>query len=294
MTKRMHPDEIAADAALVRRLLTKQFPLWASLPLAPVASTGTDNAMFRLGDALSVRLPRIHWAARDVEREAAWVPHLARRLPLALPEPLAVGRPDEGYPWPWSVCRWVAGTNPDVGTVGTDVGLAEDMAAFAAALHTVEPTGAPSSKRCEPLAERDARTRASIDALGGEIDGVAATACWEAALLAPAWIDAPVWIHGDLSPGNLLCADGRLTGVIDFAIAGLGDPATDLIVAWNLFRGPARSRFRQTLGVDDATWARGKGWAFFVALIQLPYYRDTNPALAANARQVIAQVLADQ
>lgn len=250
--------------------------------------------MFRLGDALSVRLPRIHWAAHDVEREAAWVPHLARRLPLALPEPLAVGRPDEGYPWQWSVCRWVSGTNPDVGTLGTDVGLAEDTAAFAAALHAVEPTGAPSSKRGEPLAEREARTRASIDALGAEIDGAAATACWETALRAPAWIDAPVWIHGDLSPGNLLCVDGRLVGVIDFAIAGLGDPATDLIVAWNLFRGPARSRFRQALGVDDATWARGKGWALSVALIQLPYYRETNPPLAADARQVIEQVLADQ
>jgi aminoglycoside phosphotransferase (APT) family kinase protein len=293
MAKRMHPDEIVADADLVQRLLGKQFPQWAGLPLAPVASTGTDNTMFRLGDTMSVRLPRIHWAARDVEREAAWVPHLAWQLPVSVPEPIATGEPGEGYPWRWSVCRWVAGANPSVESDGANVALAEDMASFIAALQAIDPAGGPPSKRGEPLSERDAPTRAAIEAVGGEIDRAAVTASWEAALRAPSWPGARVWIHGDLSPGNALCTDGRLTGVLDFALAGLGDPATDLIPAWNLFLGPARTRFRQALAVDDATWLRGKGWALSIALIQLPYCRDTNPSLAANARHVIGQILAD-
>jgi aminoglycoside phosphotransferase (APT) family kinase protein len=144
-----------------------------------------------------------------------------------------------------------------------------------------------------PLARRDTPTREAIAALAGQIDTDAVTAAWEHALAAPAWDGPPVWAHGDLSPGNLLTGDGELTAVIDFSGIGVGDPACDLGVAWNLLVGDARTALRDALRVDDAQWARGRGWALSVALIQLPYYQVSNPGLAANSRHVIDQVIVD-
>ncbi|MEU8385457.1 phosphotransferase, partial [Streptosporangium sp. NPDC048865] len=139
----------------------------------------------------------------------------------------------------------------------------------------------------------DAPTRAAIGELRRTIDTGAATAAWEAALTTPGWTGPPVWVHSDLMPGNLLLVRGRLGAVIDFGTAGVGDPACDLIVAWNLLPAGVRHDFRSALRVDDATWARGRGRALSIALIALPYYRDTNPVFAANARHVIHEVLAD-
>ncbi|HEY2947872.1 MAG TPA: aminoglycoside phosphotransferase family protein [Micromonosporaceae bacterium] len=289
----MHADEVATDLRLVRRLLTHQFPQWADLPLAPVPSAGTDNALYRLGDDLAVRLPRIHWAVDEVAKEHHWLPTLAPLLPVAIPQPLGMGEPAEGYPWPWSVYRWLDGENPATGGIPDPDSLASQLAQFVSALHRIDPVGGPPAGRGVPLHERDAPTRAAIDALGESVDTGAVTAAWDAALRAPAWPGPPVWIHGDLSPGNLLCIDGRLSAVIDFAGAGVGDPACDMIVAWNLLPAEARSVFRATVRVDDATWERGRGWALSIALIQLPYYHRTNPALAANSRHVIREVLAE-
>ncbi len=161
------------------------------------------------------------------------------------------------------------------------------------ALHRIDPTGGPPASRGVPLEMEDDPTRTAIAALRGMVDTHATTAAWDAALQTPAWSGPSVWVHGDLAPGNLLLRGGRLSAVIDFAGLGVGDPACDLIVAWNLLPADARNVFRADLGVDDATWARGRGWGLSVALIQLPYYKDTNPALAANARHVIREVLAD-
>jgi aminoglycoside phosphotransferase (APT) family kinase protein len=238
-----------------------------------------------------VRLPRIDWAIGDVDKDVRWLPALAPLLPLAIPVPLVKGVPGEGYPWEWGVYRWLEGENPTVGGVADADSLARDLARFVEALHRIDPAGGPRATRGVPLAMPDEPTRAALAALQGTIDTDAATAAWDAALRTPEWSSRPVWVHGDLSPGNLLLQGGRLTGVIDFAGLGVGDPACDLIVAWNLLPADARSVFRGELGIDDATWARGRGWALSVALIQLPYYRDTNPALAANARHVIGEVL---
>jgi aminoglycoside phosphotransferase (APT) family kinase protein len=289
----MHVDEIDTDASLVRLLLAAQFPQWADLPIEPVASSGTDNALYRLGDDLAVRLPRIRWATGQVEKDREWLPKLAPLLPVAIPVPLAKGEPAEGYPWHWGVYRWLSGDNPVVDRL-TDAGArATELAQFVAALRAIDPTGGPQARRGVPLAERDPPTRTAIDDLQGMIDTAAATAAWEVALGAPAWPGPPVWIHGDLSPGNLLCAEGRLSAVIDFATLGVGDPACDLIVAWNLLPAETRSIFREALRVDDATWERGRGWALSIALIQLPYYHRTNPVLAGSARHTIAQILAE-
>jgi aminoglycoside phosphotransferase (APT) family kinase protein len=294
--KGMHPDEFAIDTGLVRRLLSAQHPQWAALPIRAVPSAGTDNALFRLGADLLVRLPRIHWAVDDVAKECRWLPRLAPQLPLSIPVPVAAGRPGEGYPWPWSVYPWLDGEEGTLDRIGDQRAAASELAGFVAALHRIDASDGPRpgpSGRGVPLAARDPATRSAIAALGGRVDALRVTAAWEAALAAPVWNEPPVWVHGDLTPRNLLVTGGRLSAVLDFGACAVGDPAVDLLPAWNLFEGNARSAYREALGVDDATWARGRGWALSVALIALPYYLPTNPVITADSWRVIDQVLAD-
>lgn len=295
-TTKMHADEIDIDAALVTRLLSAQFPAWADLPLAPVTSAGTDHALYRLGDAMLVRLPRIHWAVGQAELEATWLPTLAPHVPLAVPMPLAMGAPTEEYPWPWSVCHWLPGANATPDQISDSHQAAHDLAGFIRALWTLDTTGAPPSGRGVPLGSRDGAVRtalAALDALPPMIDTRAAAAAWEGVLRAPAWHAAPVWIHGDLHEGNLLARNGRLSGVIDFGCFGLGDPAVDVMAAWLFLPAAARSTFRAALDVDEATWTRAQGWALSMGLIALPYYHETNPVLAGIARRAIQAVLAN-
>jgi aminoglycoside phosphotransferase (APT) family kinase protein len=292
--EKMHADEVETDVSLVRRLLAAQFPHWADLPIAPVESAGTDNAIYRLGDDMAVRLPRIHWATGQVDKEQRWLPKLAPLLPFAIPVPLGRGEAAEGYPWSWSIYGWLNGENPTIGRIADPHLLATDLAELIAALQRIDLPNAPTAGRGVPLARRDADTRTAIDALAGMVDTDAVTAVWDAALRAPEWPGPPVWLHSDLAPGNLLIVDGRLSAVIDFAGVGVGDPAGDLPVAWNLLPAEARDVLHATLQVDDATWERGRGWALSIALIQLPYYHRTNPVLAAGARHTIAEILADR
>lgn len=291
---RMHADEADIDAPLVRRLVAAQFPRWADLPVDPVDSSGTDNAMFRLGGDMAVRLPRMEGAVENVAREQRWLPTLAPLLPVAIPAPLGRGVPTEDYPWSWSVFGWLDGENPVVDHVVEAGALATDLAGFITALRRVDTAGGPPARRGVPLATRDAPTRAAIDDLHGLVDTDAATAAWEEALELPESTESTTWLHGDLSPGNVLTTRGRLSAVIDFGGVGVGDPTVDLVVAWNLLPADARPVFRAALEVDDDTWARGRGWALSIALIQLPYYRETNPVLAANSRHVIREVLAER
>ncbi|MER6994410.1 aminoglycoside phosphotransferase family protein [Streptomyces sp. NPDC000410] len=297
-TGKMHADEVDTDVSLVRRLLAGQFPQWAGLPIEAVDSAGTVNAVYRLGADMAVRLPRIEGGARDVDRERRWLPRLAPLLPVRIPVPIATGTPAEGYPFPWSVHPWLDGENPAVGRVaapGADLGLlAEDLAAFVRALRVIDPSGGPTAYRHEHLVTRDAETRAAIGQLHGVVDTGAAGEAWDAALRAPRYTGPGVWVHADLSPGNVLVSGGRLSAVIDFGCAGVGEPAVDLIAAWSLLTADARDVFRTVLNVDDATWARGRGWALSIALIELAYYRVTNPVMAATARHVIGEVLASQ
>jgi aminoglycoside phosphotransferase (APT) family kinase protein len=209
-----------------------------------------------------------------------------------------MGSPGVGYPWEGSHCQWLEGENATLDRIADPNPAATDLAQFIMALQRVDPVGGPppgpfNSHRGEPLANRDDRTREAIAALRGALDTDAATAAWENALQAPPWSGPPVWIHGDLQSGNLLSVQGKLSAVIDFGCLGVGDPACDLIVAWNLFPAEPRRVFRDALAVDDATWARGRGWALSVALIALPYYQDTNPVLADIARYALQEVLAD-
>lgn len=296
---KMHADELDTDTGLVRRLLAAQFPRWAGLPIAPVHPAGTDNALYRLGDDMVVRLPRRERTIKTLEKERRWLPRLAPLLPLAVPVPLAAGRPAEGYPFAWAVYTWLQGEDATVGRIAEPRQAAADLARFLAALRRIDPAGGPPPGehnffRGEPLARRDGATRAAIRALGGVIDGDAATAAWDAALNAPAWERAPVWIHGDLDARNLLVVNGRLSAIIDFGGLGVGDPACDVMVAWKVLPADTRAIFRSALAVDEATWARGRGWAISQALIALAYYTlETNSVLVQEARRWMAEVLAD-
>jgi aminoglycoside phosphotransferase (APT) family kinase protein len=296
MAVKMHADEIETDVALVRRLLAGQFPQWADLAVDPVVSYGTDHDIYRLGDHLAARLPRIQWAIDQAAKEAEWLPKLAPHLPLAVPVQLAMGHPAEGYPFEWSVYKWLPGENAN-GTIDDLDQAACDLAAFVTALRHVDPTGAhprPPCSRGAPLAELDEQVRQSIAQLGDRIDGDATRRSWEESLNVSAWDGEEVWVHGDLLPGNLLVVDGRLSAVIDFGGLNVGDPACDLQPAWNVFAGVSRTRYRAELQVDDASWLRGRGSALYQAVSALPYYWDTNPGMIRQASHALAQVLTDR
>ena len=291
----MHAGEVETGTALVRRLVAGQFPQWAELPIEPVVSYGTDHDIYRLGDGLAARLPRIEWAAGQAAKEAEWLPKLAPHLPLAVPVQLAAGRPAEGYPFAWSVYAWLPGENAN-GTIGDLGRAAVDLAAFVRALRGVDTTGAHprrSHSRGAPLADLDDAVHRAIAELGARIDGSAAVRSWEESLAAPAWDDPEVWVHGDLLPGNLLVTGGRLSAVIDWGCLGVGDPACDLQPAWNVFTGESRARYREELEADDASWLRGRGWSLFQAVVALPYYWETNPGMIRQASHALAEVLAD-
>jgi aminoglycoside phosphotransferase (APT) family kinase protein len=292
---RMHADEIETDERLVRRLLAAQFPQWADLPIERVASAGTDNALYRLGEMLVVRLPRIHWAVGQVEKERAWLPKLAPHLPLAVPEPIAMGEPGEGYPWRWGVYRWLAGEIARLDRLADPCESARELAAFVLALQRLDPAGGPAAVehnlRGAPLATRDEGTREAIRSLAGMYDADALMDVWDSAVRAPGWRHEPVWFHGDLLPGNVLIDRGQVTAVIDFSGLGVGDPACDLMIAWSLFTGESRAAFREATGVEEATWLRGRGCALSQAAHFIPYYVETNPAGVAIARRAIEEIL---
>jgi len=294
----MHADELDIDVDLVHQLLRTQFPAWADLEIERAPSPGTDNAIFRLGDDLAVRLPRIHWAATDGEKEHLWLPRIAPHLPVDLPVPLGLGMPGQGYPWHWSVVPWLPGKDAFSAPIADLTEFATDLARVVTALHEVDgapapPAGAPAASRGVPLSTREVPVRAAVDQMRGRLDVDAVAAAWETALQAPGWDGPPVWIHGDLQPTNLLVQNGRLTGVIDWGGLGMGDPAADLIPAWSIFGGPSRDAYREVLAVDEATWARGRGWALSVGLIALPYYLETNPVIVEWSRRSVDAVLAD-
>jgi len=291
----MHPDDVDIDASLVGRLVAKQFPQWADLPIRKVRSAGTDNAMYRLGDDMAVRLPRVPSAAGNVDTEQRWLPWLAPQVPLAVPAPLGRGVPDEGFPYPWSVYRWLDGENAVDEPIADLRDAAVRLGRFVAALRRCDATGGPPSFRGGPVSALDGDVRAAIRSLGadGTVDGDLAIAAWETALSAPLWHGAPVWVHADLYPVNLLVRSGRLSAVIDFGGVGVGDPACDMLPAWALLTAQTRDLFRAEVDVDDATWARGRGWGLGLGLGAVHVYRVTNPVLAAIGRHAVAEAIAD-
>jgi aminoglycoside phosphotransferase (APT) family kinase protein len=288
----LHADEIESDEDLARRLVAQRFPAWRDLDVRRVVPGGTDNAIYRLGDDLAIRLPRRPSAVGQVEVEARWLSRLAPTLPLATPEVVEVAAPSEAFPWPWAVVRWIDGepATPDV--LHNKVAVAHDLGAFVRALGQIDATGGPvparaNSGRGVALACRDESTRRNIALLDETDDPALLVEIWEASLAVPAWSGVPRWVHGDLLPVNLVARDGRIVGVIDWGCISTGDPATDMMAGWTMFDGAARQAFREASGCNDDTWARGRGWAVSWAAICLPYYRPLGNPLVPIADRVI-------
>jgi aminoglycoside phosphotransferase (APT) family kinase protein len=283
-----------ADIALVERLIAAQFPHWSGLPVRPVDHGGWDNLTFHLGTEMTVRMPSAAGYVAQVAKEHRWLPILAPQLPLPIPVPLAQGAPGEGYPFPWSVYRWLDGEPAFRDRIASLTDFALDLAAFLAALQKIDATGGPAAGahnffRGGPLSTYDSDTRSAIAALGHRIPGDLATEIWEVALAAH-WSGPPVWLHGDVAYGNLLVRHGSLAAVIDLGGLGVGDPSCDLAIAWTLLSGTSRSAFRAALDVDASMWARGRGWALWKALIM---HDDPDPTKAEAARSALAEVFAE-
>jgi aminoglycoside phosphotransferase (APT) family kinase protein len=301
---RLHDDEVAVTADVVRRLVAAQLPQLARRPVTPLAEAGTDHRLFRLGDDLVARMPTVAWAAAQAESDARWLPALVPRVPLAVPAPVELGAPDDAYPFRWSVAPWLPGRAAGDPLAGEPLGFdavagAAALGGFVRALRAVDPTGGPvkdGTGRGAPLARLDDDVRAAVAACGDRIDGRATLRAWDRALAAPP-SSALGWIHGDLMPGNLLAHGGRLAAVIDWGALGVGDPAADLPPAWWLFDGAARAAFREAacdgLPDADAAWERARGWVLVQAVIALPYYWDRWPAFARASQRRVAAVLAD-
>ena len=298
----MQPDHastknIEINERLVRKLISAQFPQWQHLPIKPVELSGWDNRTFRLGEKMSVRLPSAEGYAAQVEKEQRWLPKLAPLLPLAIPVPLAMGKPDKNYPWHWSIYRWLEGENATVENINDLPEFATTLAQFLLALQQIDSTGGPrpgphSFFRGGSLKVYDHETRAAIIALSGKIDTDLATEVWEVGLTAK-WRGNPVWVHGDIAAGNLLVKDGRLHAIIDFGCLAVGDPACDLTIAWTLFSGASREAFFTALPLDRGTSARARGWALWKALIILAEYIETDLHKSNHAKYVIHEVLED-
>ncbi len=266
------PQRIAIGTETVCRLVAEQFPQWSELSVAPVRTGGWDNWTFHLGDDMLVRLPSAAEYALAVEKERRWLPELARHLPLPIPVSLGNGVPGAGYPYPWSIYRWLDGDRATFGGIADPVRFAGELADFLVALRGIDATDGPRPGlhnwyRGATLRTYDGTARNSLAELTGHIDVDLAAEIWSAALDAR-WDRVDVWFHGDIAEGNLLLKDGHLAAVIDFGTCGVGDPACDLAVAWTLLTEPGRQGFRDRLGVDDATWARGRGWALWKTLSQ--------------------------
>lgn len=289
----MHHDEIDIDEHLVRRLLTAQCPQWAGLPIETIDSTGTVNAVFRLGDQLAIRLPRTpRW--HDLDIELCWLATLAPHLPVAIPAALVRGEPAHGYRWPWAVFRWINGRTWDPNDNGSSHDAADDVARFFEAMHRLDPADQPCAEpvAVAGLAASDDSVRSALKDARGMLDTDAVLKAWEQALRVPEWQGSPVLLHGDVLADNVLVRDGRLHAVIDWAGVRVGDPARDLMAAWTLFRGEARRRLRASMPFDDDTWARAHGWAL-TRITNVAYYATTNPRFSADAIATITEALAD-
>lgn len=300
----LHDDELKVDAELVRRLLGASLPALAGERVRPLVSSGSSNALFRIGDNLVARFPRQPGGSASIDTEARWLPHLARFLTTRVPEIVAIGTPGFGYPERWLVTRWIEGERPDVpdGHGPRDAGaLPTDLARFVSQLGSapVPPDAAALSwYRGGHLSaliddfETSLEQCRNIPGLDLDLDG--AERIWHEALEAEQSLTPErTWVHGDLLAENILVHEGHLSAVLDFGSLSVGDPTVDLVVAWEVLDAHDRRVFRHVLDIDDARWKKAMGWAQLIALVTFPYYWDTMPSRCADRRSMAAAVLAE-
>ncbi|MFJ4045236.1 aminoglycoside phosphotransferase family protein [Microbacterium sp. NPDC089987] len=286
------PERAAIDADLVRSLVRGQFPAWAELPVHPVVQAGNDHRMFRLGRELVVRLPAAVAYVPQVRKEQQWLPRLGPQVTMRIPEVVGRGEPCDPFPAPWSIYDWIDGHRPEPALLSGDETAAAALGDFLSSLQRIQASDGPvpgphSAWRGAPVAQWDDQVQRRLSLLDSP-QRDRAVGLWRDATTAPAH-EAAVWLHGDVAIGNLL-VDRRhsLSAVLDFGCSAVGDPACDTVIFWTQFRGTARRAFRTSLGLDDAAWARGAGWALWKGLIMLT---NVTPGESDFARRVLHELL---
>lgn len=293
----MSNDKFIIDTTIAKRLIANQFPQWKELFVRPVDRSGWDNITFHLGENMLIRMPSASEYVLQVEKEQKWLPKLAPLLPLSIPVPLAMGEPTPEYPWKWSIYQWIEGETAASGHITDLYDFATTLAQFLQAFQRIDARDGPLSGlhsffRGGSLTNYDSEARRAIIALNGKIDTHVATRLWEEAI-ATTWQGLPVWVHGDISTGNLIVNKGKLSAVIDFGQLAVGDPACDLAIAWTLFSGKSREAFRKNLQLDEKTWARGRAWTLWKALVVAANFTNPNNSESIHCWRIIDEILAD-
>lgn len=288
----LHDGERELTVSTVRQLLRSQFPTYVEQTIRP-AESGTVNRIFRLGDTLCLRFPRVAGSVAGLERELAWLPQLAPHVSIRIPQPVAQGKPSADYPFRWAIYEWLAGAPFAPEIDGATLAHAERLATFISELRQIDTADAPRSTRDRPLQQADLSIADAIEFLADQFDPTLLQHIWTTCVNIPPYHGEGVWLHGDLIPTNLLVENGMLTAVIDFGLVAVGDPAVDYIPAWAVLRGDARHRFRALLDIDEASWQRGRGFAFSQALRIVPYYHKSNPAFAEMGLATIREIVED-
>lgn len=287
----MHKDELHIDINIAKQLIIEQFPQWQDLSINSIKAWGSDNVIYRLGQDMCIRLPRMSDDAKGIDKDARYLHLFASLLPLKIPEFIAMGSPNKDYPSKWGVYRWLKGKSADYEPLTNLNEAAITLAEFIVALQKIDIKEAPISSRDTSLLNRDQKTRAAIKALKETIDTAKVNNIWDQSLELPIYDKTPVWLHSDLHYGNLLIENGKLTAVIDFGMMGIGDPAADYIAAWSLFDFKSRLKFKEKLQIDEITFARARALALSIAVTIIPYYKDTNPSLTKVAKRIIKEIL---
>jgi len=293
----MTNDALNINVNLVQQLVSSQFPDWSDLTITEVHPNGWDNRTFRLGDKMSVRLPSAERYSLQVDKEQKWLPILSEKLPLPIPVPLAKGEPNHKYPYNWSIYEWIDGDTAASERIDDMPEFATALGGFLIALRRVNTTGGPGpgpGHRGGDLNVYNDQTRQAIEILRSKsnLDTKLLSEVWDAAV-ASKWVNPPVWIHGDVSSGNILVKDGEIAAVIDFGSAAIGDPACDLSIAWTMFDKDSRDAFRIRMDLDDDTWARGRGWTLWKSLILLSGIDKTNTFEGKRSLETVYQLLND-
>ena len=293
---RMHDDQLTVTIETVRGLVDDQFPDWRELPLRALASQGTVNAIFRIGDELTARFPLqsadVEETRRGLEREAEAARELAGRTRFRTPEPVAIGEPGRDYPLPWSVQSWIPGDVATPDDPADSTAYASDLAEFIRGARAVDTRGRTfnGSGRGGDLKRHDAWMETCFAKSESLLDVPRLRRMWSELRELPR--ESPdVMAHGDLIPGNVLVAEGRLVGVLDVGGFGPADPALDLVGAWHLLADGPRRQLRKELGCDDLEWQRGRAWAFEQAMGLVWYYRATNVAMHRMGVVTISRLL---
>ncbi|MGJ8529789.1 aminoglycoside phosphotransferase family protein [Maritalea sp.] len=294
-----NPVKFQIDVRMAQQLIAAQFPEWLDLPVTHLETGGTDNKLFRLGADKILRFPLSPSCAQAIEKEIDILPKFGG-LGCNVPSVVAVGKPSDAFNASWAVYNWIEGKDCSSIKVEDLTVIAVDLAKMIHRLRLIAPdekymSGKQNHDRGIPLAELDHVAQNAINIVSDEFDSADLRHIWRDALDAPVFNGQPTWLHGDLHAGNLLVDEaGNLSGIIDFGLAGVGDPSVDLLPAWWLFNADGRQQFKTAMQVDEAEWSRGRGWALLVALNAYQYYRGSDKIqLTRMSRRAIVEILGE-